>query len=221
MIRVADVAKAAFDKGSRTPRKVAFNALLDLISNVDIPINQLENVTKLYQHFLPTIPKRPKTVWEWLASTLNPNYKAAHMRMVYVEGDNMTATNGHAVYTAPNTNDRVDGYYTAEGVRINWNEKALWPDTGTFFRNLDMTDGVAMPALVKLVAKDPRVGVATAYKLGDHLYDAELVDKALMLGEVCAVWLAPRTYRETVVFKFADGRMAAIAKINSVRESFK
>lgn len=126
---VADMARSV---PHRSKKVDAFNALRRVIHSLEdaeAPDEVGLDLARLYAHFLPPLPKRPKTAFDWCAKAMAKNDVRHYLNFVHVTTDEIQATDGHRLHIAPNTDRLEPGYYGAEGVRLHAPEYSRFPDT--------------------------------------------------------------------------------------------
>lgn len=103
---------AATEKIKRPGKKEAYNIIKNLIRNMDEAVyaDNFEHWVRLFSFFLPPVPKRPKTDFEWVALSATTK-DGTWLRHVHVIGDKMYGCSGHTMHVAPNSEDLSDGAY--------------------------------------------------------------------------------------------------------------
>ena len=64
----------------------------------------------LYSYFMPAMPKRAVTMFEWVAKATKLNNIGPIFRFIYCDGSFLVGTDGHRLHYAP-TDGRETGYY--------------------------------------------------------------------------------------------------------------
>ena len=82
---------------------------------------------KLYAHFMPAVPKVPKTDFQWVASAAGRRDVRYYLNYVYCDGKRIIGTDGARLHIADNADGLAPGYYcpkTANKVDVD----AQYPD---------------------------------------------------------------------------------------------
>ena len=74
------------------------------------PDNTIE-FAKLYNYFMPPAPAKPKTAFHWVAKAASRDKTKENLLYVYVDKQNIVATDGHRLHVAKNTDNLSPGYY--------------------------------------------------------------------------------------------------------------
>lgn len=138
--RQATLEEVTAELSRSTPHKTnksdAFNALRRIIREVEqsnIEHDDLAAATidlaRLYAHFMPAQPKRPKTAFDWVAKAMSKKDARYYLNFVHVTPEKIQATDGHRLHIVPNVDGLEPGFYGAEGVRLHGPEYARFPDT--------------------------------------------------------------------------------------------
>ena len=69
-----------------------------------------EPMAMLYSYFMPPMPKRAKSLFEWVAKATKLDDIGPIYRFVYCDGSFIVGTDGHRLHYAP-TDGRETGYY--------------------------------------------------------------------------------------------------------------
>ena len=74
--------------------------------------DSMHEFAKLYTYFMPGIPIKPKTVFQWVAKAVsNPKYCKELLKLVYIDKENIVATDDYRLHVAPNSDNLEPGYY--------------------------------------------------------------------------------------------------------------
>lgn len=79
---------------------------------------------QLYNHFMPSVPKKAKTEWGWVALAMGKHDVRDYLNYIHVDEKYITATDGHRVHRIPNSNGLESGFYYANGDKVHdsdWN----------------------------------------------------------------------------------------------------
>lgn len=145
----------------KKPNKAdAFDLLAELAQELDP-----EKGSKVYNilgsltvYFRPTLPKKPKTAWQWVAKAAAKQDVRYYLNHVYVERDRIIATDGHRLHMASNDDKLPDGFYCPKTMILQHEpDYAKFPDVdrvlhgdGTKYAGqLDSLDGVNVRPAVK------------------------------------------------------------------------
>lgn len=91
-------------------------------------------LARLYSHFMPTPPRKPRNRFEFVAKAVSKDATKENMRFVYVDEEYIVATDGHRMHYCEN--DAGDGgtvlepgYYNPKtGERVYDEDYFLFPD---------------------------------------------------------------------------------------------
>lgn len=89
-----------------------------------------ENLAKLYAYFMPTLPKKAKTPFQWLAQAAAKNDAREYLRFVYVNGDEAVATDGYRLHLLRHTGWTPGWYNPSTGDGATPPETDRYPDYG-------------------------------------------------------------------------------------------
>lgn len=132
------IAESSRSVPQKSRKADAYDALKRVIfaiedSNTFVERNDMTAVhadlARLYAHFLPSLPKRPKTAFDWCAKAMSKDDVRHYLRYVYVTDEEIMATDGHRLHIAPNADNLEPGFYGAEGVRLHPPSYSAYPDT--------------------------------------------------------------------------------------------
>lgn len=92
--------------------------------------DSLRDLARLYAYFMPPKPKKPKTTLQWVALAAGVKDIRYYLNYVYVTAEHLTATDGHRLHRAPNTDNLAPGYYhPITGDFAHPPEYSEYPDT--------------------------------------------------------------------------------------------
>lgn len=115
-------------------RDQIYKKLLDMKRGAEMTSFDLD---AFINYFAPSVPKVPKTAFEWVAKAVGINDIRSYLNFVYVEDGVAVATDGHRLHFA--NVDMPNGYYDARtGLEVT-------PDFGKFpeWRRVVPRDGTA------------------------------------------------------------------------------
>ena len=99
------------------------------------------DLAQLYTYFMPSIPKKPKTPFDWVAKAIGKKDVRYYLNWVHVTTEFITATDGHRMHRAPNVTHLAPGFYDAHGHKIHEPDYAKFPDVERIVpRNDTMSD---------------------------------------------------------------------------------
>ena len=92
--------------------------------------DSVRELARLYAYFMPPKPKKPKTPFQWVAMAAGVKDIRYYLNCVYVTAEHLTATDGHRLHRAPNTDNLAPGYYhPTTGDLVHPPEYSAYPDT--------------------------------------------------------------------------------------------
>jgi hypothetical protein len=92
-------------------QKEAFAVVNELINSDTFHAATLDQLTTLYSYFMPAIPNKPKTVYQWLNKIKAKNDVRRYLNYVYCDGGRLCATDGHRLLVTPNDDGLAIGFY--------------------------------------------------------------------------------------------------------------
>lgn len=141
MSDVNRVAKLAREVPKKTSKKLAFESVEEVVSELQqagLMTEELQaNMTRLWAHFLPNKPRKPKSAFDWAAKAMAKKDVRYYLEYVRVTEDKITATDGHRVHFAPNTEGLPAGYYGHEKVMLENLDAMKYPDTNRITPNTE------------------------------------------------------------------------------------
>jgi hypothetical protein len=159
-----DIAKGARSVKNPSNKKMNFKALMDVIQALDE--NQRmwlgKELSRLYAAFMPAVPKKPRTNFEWCVKAMAVKDLREQINYVRVTEDRICGTDGHRIHIAPNTDGLAPGYY----------DKA-----GTKCYELDTNALNPFPPVERHIVKDPEGD-------GRKLVSLSLLDDGLLQGDL-------------------------------------
>lgn len=92
--------------------------------------DSVRELAQLYAYFMPPKPKKPKTAFQWVSAAAGVKDIRYYLNYVYVTAEHLTATDGHRLHRAPNTDNLAPGYYhPITGDLAHPPEYSKYPDT--------------------------------------------------------------------------------------------
>lgn len=126
MTALSRIAEASRSVPQVRNKALAFKAVCKIIENLtEEQENELHGeLARLYASFQPTVPKKPKTMFDWVAKD-DVRY---YLNFVYVTEERMVGTDGHRLHIAPNTDGLEPGFYDKNGTKLHNPDYARFPD---------------------------------------------------------------------------------------------
>ena len=127
-------------------KEACFNAFEAAINNG----GQLDDIgmAKLYRHFMPTLPAKPKNDFQWVAQAMAVKDVRYYLNFVYSDGKRLMATDGHRAHIIKDDVSYEPGFYDKNGTFIHGPEFAKFPDIDriipktdklVYFNNLEIS----------------------------------------------------------------------------------
>jgi len=116
-----NIAKSARTVKQPRNRAMAFEAVI-FIANSLTKEQRLElglDLARLYAAFMPAIPKKPRTGFEWCTKAMAVNDKREQLNFVHVTEARIACTDGHRIHIAPNADGLKPGYYDKAGFKVH------------------------------------------------------------------------------------------------------
>lgn len=96
---------------SRLP-KINKNKAISIIKELaETHPENLYELAKLYNFFIPSAPSKPKTAYHWVAKATGNDKLNKCFRFVYCDEENLVATDGHRMHVAKNAGGLPAGFY--------------------------------------------------------------------------------------------------------------
>jgi len=127
---LSQIAESARSVKKPTNKGLAFRAVQEIARTLtDEQRQELHGeLARLYAAFLPALPKKPRTAFEWCAKAVNWKDLREYLRYVHVTEERMVGTDGHRCHIAPNTDGLAPGYYDKTGTKVHDLSHARYPD---------------------------------------------------------------------------------------------
>jgi len=208
----------------KKPNKiVAFTALRGVISAVENGDRvNLEDLELLAAFFKPSIPKKPKTVEQWVATAVNPFDTRPALRYVYYDASahSLVGTDLHILFVASGVDHGAGDVYFDPATFTPVDCAALYPDYKNLVLNVELRDAGAGRAVLddtaievlecKQIASDNKV--KSLRKIGRRWFDETYLRKAVAFGPMVVAGIADS---DALHLKSEDGARTAI--IMSIR----
>ena len=128
------VGRLARDVPGKGNKGLGFAALQRIVKGLDWDAlddrgDNLQDLARLYAHFLPSTPVKAKTAFEWCAKAIGIADKRECLNYVYVTKNEIVGTDGHSLHVAPNSNGMAPGFYDKAGTLLGSPEWMQYPDT--------------------------------------------------------------------------------------------
>ena len=115
-------------KQNKTSKAEKLDAVLELIAamraNDCLDYTALNNLAVLYKQYLPAIPAKPKTAFQWIYKAVAKMDVRHYLNTAYAENSRVIGCDGKRLHVAPST--LATGYYDKAGTEIK--EDARYPD---------------------------------------------------------------------------------------------
>ena len=86
----------------------------------------VEQMAMLYSYFMPPMPKRAATMFEWAAKATYAKDVRQYCQFVYCDGKFIICTDGHRLHYAPSDGREVGYYHAITGDKVQ--EDSRFPD---------------------------------------------------------------------------------------------
>lgn len=134
------IATGAMKTGKQSKRDV-FGLINLMVTDRDYCLNDADKM-KLYSFFMPPMPKKTKTAFDWVFQAAGTEETRPYLHFVYVteDGSEMVATDGHRLHHAPNVHDLEPGFYNSQRVKVDYTDqpfpdwKRIVPEGGESFK---------------------------------------------------------------------------------------
>lgn len=200
----------------RKPNKREAQHLLHkLHNNHNLSPNETEDaLAHLYRYFMPAVPKKPKTHFDWCALAVDTKDRREMLRYVYVDEKNIVGTNGPRLHVAPNAEHLTPGFYLTNGERVELDPGLRYPPYEKILETgeLDCSFEINMSALEVI---DNETGIPAYVPINEH-YGVNLKYLREAAGDPGPVFLYGRSEDfetgrggQLTIF-YGDGRTAVI-----------
>lgn len=132
-----------------------------------------KDIAKLYKYFMPTLPKKPKTLFQWLGMACGKEEVRPYLHHIWCDGENAVATNGHILFAAPC--EKPEGFYDWQGNKIE--SDLTFPQWQRVIPNYNASDNFDFNEL--------KLGDRNGYhhdKAHGHDFDMAYIEQALAFG---------------------------------------
>ena len=141
------VGRLARDVSEKGNKALGFAALQRTVRELDWDAlddggESLQDLARLYAHFLPAAPVKAKTPFAWCAKAIGIADKRECLNYVYVTEDELVGTDGHSLHAAPNTDGMQPGFYDKAGTFLGgptWmkylDTQRVWPNPEAGYRD--------------------------------------------------------------------------------------
>jgi len=169
------VGRLARDVPGKGNKGLGFAALQRIVKGLDWDAlddrgDNLQDLARLYAHFLPSTPVKAKTAFEWCAKAIGIADKRECLNYVYVTKNEIVGTDGHSLHVAPNSNGMAPGFYDKAGTLLGGPTWMTYLDT-------------------KRIRPDPQAGYRDWYSCARG--DLEIVSRPVKNGKVFHAYLFP------------------------------
>lgn len=175
MTALSRIAESARNVRFVRNKAMAFNSVKTIIENLtEEQERELHGeLARLYATFQPAAPKKPKTLFDWVAKAVGWKDKRQYLRFIYVTDERMIGTDGHRVHIAPNQDGLEPGYYDANGVKVHNPDFAKFPEIDRVVPTQLTSHG---RKIVKAKISDIETGAFTSNKTVFNYYKFQLED---------------------------------------------
>lgn len=90
-------------------------------------------LARLYANFMPAVPKRPASMFDWVAKCIAEADIRQELNYVHVTEQHITATDGCRIHRAPNAGGMPPGYYDKAGTLIHAPAEFNFPKVERYF----------------------------------------------------------------------------------------
>jgi len=169
------VGRLARDVSQKGKKASAFAALQRIVRELDWDAlddggDNLQDLARLYAHFLPADPAKAKTPFAWCAKAIGIDDKRECLNYIYVTATEIVGTDDHSLHVAPNRGGMEPGYYDKAGTFLGGPEWMKYFDT-------------------QRVRPDPQAGYRDWYSYARG--DLEIVSRPDQRGKVSHTYLFP------------------------------
>ncbi len=109
------IQNTAFKMVDKKPSKQDAAAIIEDLYNTDIqnldPEGYKLTLARLYKHFIPALPKKPKSPFQWVSKAKSKEQARYYLCEMYVRDNVLYATDGHRCHFV-DVEGYKDGYYT-------------------------------------------------------------------------------------------------------------
>jgi len=222
MTALSRIAEASRSVPQVRNKALAFKAVCEIIKNLtEDQENELHGeLARLYAAFQPTVPKKPKTMFDWVAKAMAKNDVRYYLNFVHVTEERMVGTDGHRLHIAPNTDGLEPGFYDKNGTKLHNPDYARFPDVDRVMpTNLDSYGRKIVEAKLSEIGEGAFTsdkGVFNYYRfpLQDNFvaFNKKYVHDMLSMEDPDAVlqWSIADANQVVVVANLSDGRQACV-----------
>lgn len=171
--------------GNKSNRDDALKALKKLTEELemhhgdrlpgDVELHTLANF------FLPTLTKKPKDLWEWVAKAAGTDDVRYYLNYVHVSEKWIEATDGHRLHRIPNAEGIEPGYYQP-ATRQKMEVDGKFPDTDRVIPGIaamEAREDVQLDQFEQMTFPDNRPKYRNYLKLGQSAMNQRYVEEAL------------------------------------------
>lgn len=113
--------------GQKKPTKSQAFSIIKLLA-ADHGLENDPDMAKLYAYFLPPLPKKAKTPFEWVARAMADKDIRYYLNYVYITDKVIVATDGHRLHIVNNDDQLEPGFYNKAGDKVESPGFAPYPD---------------------------------------------------------------------------------------------
>lgn len=226
MTALSRIAEASRSVPKARNKALAFEAVCNIIKELtEEQERELHGeLARLYATFQPTVPKKPKTMFDWVAKAMAKDDVRYYLNFVHVTEKRMAGTDGHRLHIAPNTDGLEPGFYDKNGTKLHDPDYASFPDIDRVMpTNLDSCGRKIVEAKLSEVGEGAFTnskGVLNYYRfpLQDNFvaFNKKYVHDMLSMEDSDTVFqwsIADANQGVVVVANLSDGRQACIMPV--------
>lgn len=188
---------------SEKPKKVDAQVILKTLA--DQYPESIPDLAKLYTYFMPPLPKKVTSNFQWVAQAMARKDVRYYLNYVYVTSSQFICTDGHRLHVAPNDTGLVPGFYFANGDIAHDTDYAKFPDWERIL-NPDKEFTINIDTDLKLYDLQPLAAKLLAYVIQDIGVNKVYLDQAINGLDKPTITL----HKDKKQFKIVSGDRMAI-----------
>jgi len=98
---INDIIRTIHPSEKSLSKAKAYAALECYMAQAELSSQERELIRPIVRYFLPAVPKRPKTVFDWIATAVAKDEVRFYLDYVYCDGEYIVGTDGHRLHMAP------------------------------------------------------------------------------------------------------------------------
>lgn len=155
----------AFKIDKKPSKSDAQNYIEAIYNNTD-DSQEREQLASLYKYFQPTLPRKCKNIFNWVAKARSKDKCRHYITQSYCRKGNIYATNGHVMYiytTSERRFSEYEGYIDEKGNKIEFN--ATFPDVERVIPERNLKYSFSMDD-INIIKDDKGIQYGTFYISG-------------------------------------------------------